>query len=113
MVVDWDCIVRKLVRVADGRVKPGHDVGASLSPAMTWGRESVFSAPGITSVQVVQLGLDRPSQRVIRSSRQALREVFSRQHPVLSDPSAAGFVWFGDVEVSLGASCAVVAVGEG
>src|SRR5277367_3530217 len=25
MVADWDCIVRKLVRVADGRVKPGHD----------------------------------------------------------------------------------------
>jgi len=34
MVADWDCIVRNLVRVADGRVKPGHDVG----PAMTWGR---------------------------------------------------------------------------
>ena len=27
MVADWNCIVRKLVRVADGRVKPGHDVG--------------------------------------------------------------------------------------
>src|SRR5580704_374580 len=27
MVADWDCIVRNLVRVADGRVKPGHDVG--------------------------------------------------------------------------------------
>ena len=33
MVADWDCIVRKLVRVADGRVDPrvkiedGHDVG--------------------------------------------------------------------------------------
>ena len=30
MVADWDCIVRKLVRVADGRVKPGHDVGARV-----------------------------------------------------------------------------------
>jgi hypothetical protein len=37
MVADCDYIVRKLVRVADGRVKPGHDGG----------RESVFSAPGI------------------------------------------------------------------
>src|SRR5579864_8370429 len=27
MVADWDCIVRNLVRVADGRVKPGHDGG--------------------------------------------------------------------------------------
>ncbi len=26
VVADWDCIVRKLVRVAGGRVKPGHDV---------------------------------------------------------------------------------------
>ena len=44
-VADWDCIVRKLVRVADGRVKPGHDVGASLSPAMTWGaRVGIFGA---------------------------------------------------------------------
>ena len=25
MVADWDCIVRKLVWVADGRVKPDHD----------------------------------------------------------------------------------------
>jgi hypothetical protein len=29
-VADWDCIVCKLVRVADGRVKPGHDVGGKL-----------------------------------------------------------------------------------
>jgi hypothetical protein len=27
MVADWDCIVRNLLRVADGRVKPVHDVG--------------------------------------------------------------------------------------
>jgi hypothetical protein len=27
MVADWDCIVRNLVRVTDGRVKPGHDGG--------------------------------------------------------------------------------------
>jgi hypothetical protein len=27
MVADWDCIVRKLVWVADGRVKPGNDGG--------------------------------------------------------------------------------------
>ena len=25
MVAEWDCIVRNLVRVADGRVKPSHD----------------------------------------------------------------------------------------
>ena len=37
MVADWHCIVRKLVRVADGRVKPGHDVG----PAMTWAGHDV------------------------------------------------------------------------
>jgi hypothetical protein len=39
MVADWDCIVRNLVRVADGRVKPGHDVG----PAMAWGARVGFS----------------------------------------------------------------------
>ena len=27
MVAEWDCIVRNLLRVADGRVKPVHDVG--------------------------------------------------------------------------------------
>jgi prevent-host-death family protein len=27
MVAEWDCIVRNLRRVADGRVKPVHDVG--------------------------------------------------------------------------------------
>ena len=27
MVAELDYVVRKLVRVADGRVKPGHDVG--------------------------------------------------------------------------------------
>jgi hypothetical protein len=37
MVADRDYIVRKLVRVSDGRVKPGHDGG----------KESVFSASGI------------------------------------------------------------------
>jgi hypothetical protein len=39
MVADRDCVIRKLVRVADGRVKPGHDAG---SPAVTWGRESRY-----------------------------------------------------------------------
>ena len=27
VVADWDCIVRNLLRVTDGRVKPVHDVG--------------------------------------------------------------------------------------
>ena len=27
MVADWDCIVRNLLRVADGQIKPSHDVG--------------------------------------------------------------------------------------
>jgi hypothetical protein len=40
MVAEWVCIVRKLVRVADGRVKPGHDGG----------RESVFWAFGIFAI---------------------------------------------------------------
>jgi hypothetical protein len=37
MVADSDCIVRNLVRVADGRVKPGHDGDGDGDgdPAMT------------------------------------------------------------------------------
>jgi len=38
MIADCDCIVRKLVWVADGRVKPGHDGGG----------ESIVSVPGIS-----------------------------------------------------------------
>jgi predicted transcriptional regulator len=42
MVADRDYIVRKLVRVSDGRVKPGHDGG----------KESVFSASGIIGLLI-------------------------------------------------------------
>ncbi len=45
MVADWDCIVRKLVRVADGRVKPDHDVWsgqAEVKPDHDVGVESRY-----------------------------------------------------------------------
>jgi hypothetical protein len=35
-VAEWDCIVRKLVRVADGWVKPGHDVEARAGFSGGW-----------------------------------------------------------------------------
>jgi hypothetical protein len=53
MVADWDCIVRNLVRVADGRVDPrvkpedGHD---GVKPRHDGGRASVSAAVGITAV---------------------------------------------------------------
>src|SRR5580698_2244498 len=46
MVADCDCIVRNLVRVADGRVKPRHDVGA----AMAWGARVGFSGGWYNSI---------------------------------------------------------------
>src|ERR1700733_1095166 len=46
MFADWDCIVRNLLRVADDRLKPGHDGGR--------GREPVVSVPGITLSAVVR-----------------------------------------------------------
>ena len=55
MVADWDCIIRKLVRVADGRVKPGS------SPPMTQGRESVFSA-------LILLTFDKISEETARKN---------------------------------------------
>jgi hypothetical protein len=36
MVSDWDCIVRNLLRVADGRVRPVHDAGANVGIFGAW-----------------------------------------------------------------------------
>jgi hypothetical protein len=49
MVGDWDCIVRKLVRVRDGRVKPDHDgIGRTSHDGIgTTGHDGVGTRQGM------------------------------------------------------------------